>query len=33
LAIPLLVLVLGFFGDFDDENEEDPVMASFSGWR
>jgi hypothetical protein len=35
LLVVVLVLALGFFGDFehedDCENEEDPVTVSFSG--
>jgi hypothetical protein len=28
--VVVLVLVLGFFGDFEDENEESAVIAEFS---
>jgi hypothetical protein len=32
LAIPVVVfvLVLGFFGNFEDEDEEDAIIAEFS---
>jgi Tfp pilus assembly protein PilO len=30
ILVIVLVLVLGFLGDFEDENEEDAVIAEFS---